>query len=231
MTTPLTHKPTITWETALSRNFVSYLRVSTQRQGTSGLGLEAQRDAVAAYVASIGGTHVAEFVEVESGRLKARPVLVRSIAQCRREKAVLIIAKLDRLSRNVAFISSLMESQVEFLAVDAPYANRLMLHILAAFAEHERNEISARTKLALAAAKARGVVLGRHGSVLAAHNREQALQFAETVRPHFERLLPIAGRNLTRLTTLLNENGIAARGNGEWHPMSVYRVLNRLNLR
>jgi DNA invertase Pin-like site-specific DNA recombinase len=132
-------------------NYISYLRVSTQRQGASGLGIDAQRTAVNDYLRSIGGSLIQEYIEVESGSTKNRPVLVLSIAHCKRDKATLLIAKLDRLARNVAFVSSLMEGGVEFLAVDAPYANRLMIHILAAFAEHEREQISERTRNALAA--------------------------------------------------------------------------------
>lgn len=121
--------------------YVSYLRVSTTRQGHSGLGIEAQRAAVSEYLVRSGGQLVAELVEVESGSKKARPVLVQSIALTRSEGATLLIAKLDRLGRNVAFVSSLMESGVDFVAADAPYANKLMIHILSAFAEYERELI------------------------------------------------------------------------------------------
>ena len=154
------------------QKYVSYLRVSTNRQGVSGLGLDAQRRTVASYLTGNTGELVEEFVEVESGAKSSRPVLDSALETCRRNKAVLVIAKLDRLARNVAFISQLMETRVEFVACDAPYANRLMLHILSAFAEHEREQISARTKAALAAAKARGVRLGRNGTILAQQNRK-----------------------------------------------------------
>jgi DNA invertase Pin-like site-specific DNA recombinase len=139
--------------------FVSYIRVSTQKQGQSGLGLAAQQEAVARHL----GTNVplAEFVEVESGKRSTnRPQLMAALDMCKRKKATLLIAKLDRLARNVHFISGLMESGVDFIAVDMPTANRLTVHIMAAFAEHEAAMISARTKAALAAAKAQGTVLG-----------------------------------------------------------------------
>jgi DNA invertase Pin-like site-specific DNA recombinase len=162
-------------------SYVSYLRVSTQRQGRSGLGIEAQRAAVDQFVHEQGGTLIEEHIEVESGSLKKRPVLVQSIAQARKHRATLLIAKLDRLARNVAFVSSLMEGGVEFVAVDAPYANRLMIHILAAFAEHERSLISDRTKAALAAAKKRGVRLGENGARLALLHRTGAERFAQSL--------------------------------------------------
>src|SRR5262245_46589441 len=136
--------------------YVAYYRVSTVRQGQSGLGLEAQQAAVAAFCEPIES-----FTEVESGkRSDNRPQLALAITACRRLKATLIVAKLDRLARNVAFVSTLMESGVDFVAADNPHATRLTVHILAAVAEHEREMISQRTKAALAAAKARGVRLG-----------------------------------------------------------------------
>src|SRR3954451_24854366 len=140
--------------------FVAYYRVSTDRQGRSGLGLDAQRAAVTEYLNGGNWQLVAEFTEVESGRKNDRPKLAKALAACRRIGATLIIAKLDRLARNVAFVSNLMEAGVEFVAVDFPTANRLTIHILAAVAEHEREMISTRTKAALAAAKARGTRLG-----------------------------------------------------------------------
>src|SRR5580693_3236845 len=140
--------------------FVSYLRVSTARQGVSGLGLEAQRESVASYLNGGRWTLVREVVEIESGTRNDRPAIAEALRLCRLHRATLIIAKLDRLARNVHFISSLMEAGVEFVAVDFPQANRLTVHILAAVAEHEASMISARTKAALQAAKARGVQLG-----------------------------------------------------------------------
>jgi DNA invertase Pin-like site-specific DNA recombinase len=130
--------------------FVAYFRVSTDKQGASGLGLEAQREAVARHVAGAGGAIVAEFQEIESGKRNDRPQIAAALGMCRVRRATLIIAKLDRLARNVAFISSLMESGVDFVAVDNPFATRLTIHILAAVAEHEREMISQRTKAALA---------------------------------------------------------------------------------
>jgi DNA invertase Pin-like site-specific DNA recombinase len=140
-------------------DFVAYYRVSTDRQGASGLGLDAQRQAVACRVN--GGQLVAEFTEIESGRRHTnRPQLLAALEECRKRRATLLIARLDRLARNVAFIANPMESGADFIACDMPQANRLTIHILAAVAEHEREMISQRTKAALAEAKRRGTRLG-----------------------------------------------------------------------
>lgn len=208
--------------------YVSYLRVSTQRQGQSGLGIDAQRAAVNQFLASSHGTLVAEYVEVESGSGKARPVLVQSIALARQTKAILLIAKLDRLARNVAFVSSLMESGVEFVAADAPFANRLMIHILAAFAEHERSLISDRTKAALAAAKARGVQLGQNGVVLAKQHRVEALTFVQSLRIPVTAAREGGARTLSEFALELNSRGFRTRTGALWSPGTVDRLLRRL---
>jgi DNA invertase Pin-like site-specific DNA recombinase len=145
---------------AKARRFVAYYRVSTDRQGKSGLGLDAQRKAVLDYLNGGSWELVAEHTEIESGKNNERPALAKAIEACRRHRATLVIARLDRLSRNAAFIAALMDSGVAFVAVDNPHANKLTVHILAAVAEHEREIISERTKAALAAAKARGKRLG-----------------------------------------------------------------------
>ena len=144
----------------MKTKIVSYLRVSTARQGESGLGLDAQRAAVEAFCKRTSSTIAREFVEVESGRHDDRPKLAEALAFARRSKATLLVAKLDRLSRSVRFIASVMDSGVEFAAADMPDANRMLLHILAAIAEGEAKAISDRTKSALAAAKARGTNSG-----------------------------------------------------------------------
>lgn len=140
--------------------FIAYYRISTDRQGRSGLGLDAQRRSVDEYLHVLGMEPIAEYMEVESGKRNDRPELTRALAAYRKHGAQLIIAKLDRLARNVAFVSNLMESGVEFLACDMPTANRLTIHILAAVAEHEREMISERTKLAPASAMLIGVEKG-----------------------------------------------------------------------
>jgi DNA invertase Pin-like site-specific DNA recombinase len=174
--------------------FVAYFRVSTDRQGKSGLGLEAQREAVMSYLNGGRWTLAAEFTEVESGkRSDNRPELEKAIAACKRLKAKLVIAKLDRLSRNLAFIAALMESGVEFVAVDNPHMNKLTIHILAAVAEHEREMISERTKAALAAAKRRGQRLGNPTTLPRLQNAARPLG-----RPMRGGLPPMCGRSLMR---------------------------------
>jgi DNA invertase Pin-like site-specific DNA recombinase len=169
---------------AIARQFVAYYRVSTDRQGRSGLGLEAQREAVLRHLAGVGGKLEGEFIEVESGKRNDRPQLAAAISAAKKAKGTLIIAKLDRLARNVHFVSGLMESGVDFVAADNPHANKLMVHLLAAFAEHEREQISQRTKEALAAAKARGIKLGRNGAErLAPAYRAAAVERARDLAP------------------------------------------------
>lgn len=208
--------------------FVAYYRVSTNRQGQSGLGLEAQQAAVAAFVADRGKL-VAEFTEVESGRKNDRPQLAAALDGCRRLRAVLVIAKLDRLARNVAFVARLMESGAEFVAVDNPHANKLMVHLLAAFAEHERDQISARTKAALAAAKARGVRLGNPRPAAAAA-RGRAVLAAGTA-PTRERALPIIqrlrkdGASLRCIAAALLAEGVPPLRGQTWHPETVRKLL------
>lgn len=208
---------------------IGYLRVSTDRQAISGLGLEAQRNAIEQYAREQGATIAETFVETESGKLKDRPKLNAALAQCRKHKATLVIAKLDRLARNVAFVSALMETGVEFVAVDAPYANRLMLHVMSAFAQFEREQISERTKAALAAAKLRGVVLGRNGAVIGAQRRVQADILALSLRPHIRQAAASGCVTLREFVIFLSAHNIPTPGGGKWHPNTVKRLLARLS--
>lgn len=209
---------------------VAYYRVSTDRQGKSGLGLEAQAEAVSNFAEREGYEVVATFTETESGKKSQRPELLAALAQCRKERAMLVIAKLDRLSRNVAFISNLMESRVDFKAVDNPHANRLMVHLLAAFAEHEREQISARTKDALAAAKRRGVQLGKHGKeILSQENAAAAVEFAARLRPTIEYLQAAGFTTVRAIRDELNRQQVPTyRVGSKWHIPNVYAVLKRL---
>ena len=210
-------------------DLVAYYRVSTDRQGQSGLGLEAQKQAVLTYAAGRGAI-VAEFTEVESGRRNDRPELHQALELCRRRRAVLVIAKLDRLARNVAFIANLMDAGAEFVAVDMPQANRLTLHILAAVAEHEREMISQRTRAALQAAKARGVKLGNPRAALEEARlaqRAKADQFRSGVRPLIERLKG-NGMSLRQIAEELNARRLPTPHGRRWHASSVRNVLSAL---
>lgn len=222
---------------------VSYLRVSTVRQGASGLGLEAQRAAVEAFAAAGSHAIVAELVEVESGAKADRPKLTAALATCRLHRATLVIAKLDRLARNVAFIANLMDGGVEFVACDMPHANRLTLHLMAAMAEHEREMISQRTKAALAAAKARGVKLGNPNG--AAHlltecvgagiksgliRKAKSTALLNTLSDFVIPLLSNGITGCTNIAKALNSQNIPSLRGGVWSPQSVRRMLDNLNL-
>jgi DNA invertase Pin-like site-specific DNA recombinase len=217
--------------------FVAYYRVSTARQGKSGLGLEAQKAAVAAYVLSKGGEVASEFVETESGKNNDRPELQRALAEAKRRGAVLLIAKLDRLARNVAFIATLLESGVEVTAADMPEANRFMLHVMAAVAEHEGQAISERTKAALQAAKARGVKLGwamserrqehrRASANSVAARIAKADTFAANTLPVIHSLQG-QGLSLRGVAKALNERGVQTAHGGQWQATTVKNILAR----
>jgi DNA invertase Pin-like site-specific DNA recombinase len=226
----------------MNGKWVAYYRVSTERQGASGLGLEAQQASVRAFLAGKGWPPVAEVVEVESGKRSDRPKLKEALALCRVHGATLVIAKLDRLARNVAFTANLMDSGVEFVAVDFPQANRLTIHILAAVAEHEAAMISARTKAALQAAKARGVVLGgaRNTTGNIAGEAAKGRQASAAVRgakasvragdlaPIIRELREGGATTLTAIAAGLNSRGIPTARGGSWAPVQVARVLERL---
>ena len=211
--------------------FVAYFRVSTDRQGKSGLGLEAQRETVMDYLNGGRWTLVGEFTEVESGKRADRPELEKALAACKKQKAKLVIAKLDRLSRNLAFIATLMESGVEFVAVDNPHANKLTVHILAAVAQHEREMISERTKAALAAAKKRGRVLGNPNLSEAAKLAYAALRanrrrFAANVRPIIEEIMRAGVTSHNAIAAKLNERNVKTARGGTWTHMQVGAILH-----
>lgn len=219
----------------MQQKFVSYLRVSTQQQGRSGLGLEAQHAAVAGYVEGRGGALVREFQEVETGKganaLAQRPQLRAALDACKREGAVLLIAKLDRLARNVHFVTGLIESGCDFIAVDMPNANKVMIQMHAVMSEYERDQISARTKAALAAAKARGVRLGVRGAENLRPNMEARQQAADEFAQKLHGVVSaFRAQGLTHraMAAELNAVGIAAPRGGQWTHGQVQRLLIRM---
>ena len=217
--------------------FISYLRVSTAKQGASGLGLEAQRAAVAGYLNGGKWKLVEEVKEIESGKRNDRPALAKALAMCRLHNATLCVAKLDRLSRNVAFLATLMEAGVDFVACDFPTANSLTLHIMSAVAQNEREMISKRTKDALQAAKARGVVLGGdRGGVIASQavkgakasakvRSTTAKRRAADITPVIRTIQAEGGKSFRQVAAELNERGIRTARGGEWSGSQVLQAL------
>jgi DNA invertase Pin-like site-specific DNA recombinase len=221
---------------AIHQRFISYLRVSTVAQGRSGLGLEAQRSAVEAHVRSVpGGMVLAEFVEVESGKDNGRVKLQAALERCKVTGATLVIAKLDRLSRNAAFLLTLRDAGVRFVAADMPQADNLTVGIMAVVAEQERHMTSERTKAALAAAKARGVKLGNPqgfagkvyregGKAVAVQAAGFAKSLASTVRP-----LVAQGLSLRAIAAELDSLGVRTARGGSWSAQAVKNLVERMD--
>ena len=213
--------------------FVSYLRVSTAKQGATGLGVDAQRAAVAAYLNGGSWKLIGEHVEVESGKRNDRPQLATALKLCQLTGATLVVAKLDRLSRDAHFLIGLQAASVEFVAVDMPNANKLTVGIMALVAQQEREAISSRTKVALAAAKARGTVLGGYkgGPVPDASaggnaGRAKADIFASQVAP-IARQLQADGKGLRAIAAGLAHQGIRTARGGAWTATAVRNLLAR----
>ena len=223
---------------------VAYYRVSTKRQGASGLGLEAQQAAVAQYAGQTGARVIHEYVETESGKRKDRPELQRAIDHAKLARAMLVVAKLDRLARNVAFLSALMDSDIEFVRCDNPHANRLTVHILAAVAEDEARQFSERTKAALKAAKARGKKLGsarpghwngrEHRRVAGARAASKAGVEArrERMREADRIVWPLIREHIDEtyeaIAGTLNDMGLQTRRGKLWTTTAVWRVVKRM---
>lgn len=222
-----------------TEKFVVYLRVSTARQGTSGLGLEAQQKAVSDYLAGRKAVVLDQVVEVESGKRSDRPELSRALSLCRLHGATLLVAKFDRLARNARFLLGIIENGIEAVACDMPSANRLTIGILAMVAEEEARMISSRTKAALAAAKVRGVKLGNpanltrtamaKGRVLAVKSRQATASIrAKDIQPQIDALRSAGITTLAGIADALNEQGIATPRGAKWHPNSIRRLLARI---
>lgn len=219
-------------QTAILKPIVAYYRVSTDKQGRSGLGLEAQQKTVQDYAAIYGRNIVATFTEIESGANADREQLARALDEAKRIKGTLVIAKLDRLARDVHFVSGLMKSGVDFVAADMPSADKTMIQIFAVMGEWERDRISERTRAALAAAKARGVKLGNPAwaetidkARTVKHDRARA--WAENILPTI-RSIQVQGQprpSLREIAAELNRRGIRTARGGKWYAATVQRVI------
>jgi DNA invertase Pin-like site-specific DNA recombinase len=215
--------------------FVVYYRVSTQKQGRSGLGLEAQKAAVEAYLSAHGGRALVSYIEVESGKINARPQLQAALLRCRQTRATLLIAKLDRLGRNAAFLFELRDSGQKFQALDIPDANTLTLAVMVGMAQHEREIISARTKAALAARKARGLPLGTRRDLSAysaaasllgqAANRRKAIARAKDVAPRIMEARKDGHTSLRAIAAYLNDMEIPTPRGKQWTATAVAHAI------
>ncbi|MEM9856522.1 MAG: recombinase family protein [Bacteroidota bacterium] len=207
---------------------IAYYRVSTTRQGRSGLGLEAQQTAVRNYCALHEHALITEVKEVKSTR-KHQVGLFEALELCRRHRATLIVARLDRLGRDVEQIAGIVKSKVDIIVTDNPHANRFTIHILAAVAEEQRQRISEATRAALQAAKERGVELGKHGKVLSVANRKAAHDFAHQLSPVLRRLERRGITSVRAISKELNRKGVPTfHEGGKWHPSTVHTLINRL---
>jgi DNA invertase Pin-like site-specific DNA recombinase len=205
--------------------YVGYYRVSTKKKERSGLGLEAQQQMVRQF-AEANGSLVAEFVEVESGRNDQRSELAKAMIASKKAGASLLIARLDRFSRRVSFIATMMEKGVQLVVAEMPYATDFQLHIFAALAQEERRLISERTKAALAQAKRRGTVLGKNGSALAAANKARAMVFASAIR----NMLPDSWQSMSysELARSLNEAGLTTVNGNRFYPQTARNLIRVL---
>ena len=219
--------------------YVAYLRVSTQKQGYSGLGLEAQREMIHNHLREVNP--IAEYIEVESGRKTDRPKLKEALAQCRKDGATLIVAKLDRLARNVSFLSSLLESDVEIVFCDFPQANKMVLHILAAISQYEAELIATRTRQALQAKKARGAKLGNPEHLMEKHhqaitNSNRTNSEKANANPNNKRAVALLktlvgqGKTYQEMVDVLNKEGFVTSQGCQFTRSTVYRLIKRYNL-
>ena len=220
--------------------YVSYLRVSTQKQGHSGLGLEAQREIIQKHLYDT--TPISEFIEIESGRKKDRPKLKEALDLCRKTGATLIVAKLDRLARNVSFLSSLLETDVEIIFCDFPQANKMVLHILSAISQYEAELTASRTKSALAAKKARGYKLGNPEHLLDKHQQaiQNSIMTCKTKadnNPNNKRAVAMLrtlvkeNRSLNEMAKILNDEGFVTSQGAKFSKSTIHKLIKRYNLK
>ncbi len=207
-------------------DYVVYYRVSTQRQGRSGLGLDAQRAMVESFLSPTDSV-IQEFTEIQSGAKDNREQLQKCIALVKKTRSKLLIPKLDRFSRKVSFISSIIDQGVEIVVCEHPNVSTFFLHLLACFAEEERRQIAERTRLALSEAKKRGTELGKNGKVLAEVNHQTKVEFVQSVRQDIERAHSISG-SFAGTARLLNDWGVSTFKGRTWHPSTVKNYLSIL---
>ncbi len=212
------------------KKFIAYYRVSTKKQEISGAGLQAQKHSVDKYLSSEypESEILSEFVEIESGKRNNRPKLEEALRICKRHGATLIIAKLDRLARNVFFVSKLIENKIDFIAVDNPHATKTMIQMLAVFAEYERDMISQRIKDALAQKKAQGVKLGITGKIRAKENKAKAVEFANSLKPIFQELKEQGITASHKIAEELNNRKIPTARAGKWHAQTVINIRDKM---
>lgn len=220
--------------------YVAYLRVSTQKQGYSGLGLEAQKEIIHKHLQD--KVPVAEYIEIESGRKKERPKLKEALSLCRKEGATLIVAKLDRLARNVSFLSNLLENDVEIVFCDFPQANKMVLHIISAISQYEAELIAARTKASLQAKKSRGFKLGNPEHLMDKHkqairNSIRSCKEKADNNPNNKRAVAMLRTLIKEEYTLksmadtLNKEGFVTSQGCSFSKSTVYKLIKRYNLK
>ena len=207
-------------------DYVVYYRVSTVRQGQSGLGLDGQRTMVENFLKPDDRV-IDEFTEIQSGKKDNREELQSALKLVKKTKSKLLIPKLDRFSRKVSFVSSIIDQGVEIVICEHPNITTFFLHLLSCFAEEERRQISERTKLALQEAKKRGVELGKNGKVLSQINRQKKKEFVQSIRPSLE-LVSKECSSLSEMSRRLNELNVSTYRNGRWYPQTVKNYLRIL---
>jgi DNA invertase Pin-like site-specific DNA recombinase len=215
----------------MKNKIITIRRVSTKKQGEDGLGMESQRKALDYFITNNDVEVMGDFVEIGSGRKKNRPILAEAIAACTKHKAMLVVAKLDRLGRRVSVISALLESNIEIKFLDFPESNRLMLHVLASIAEYESTLIGNRVKESIAVYKENGGEWGKHGQKLAKQNKESAQIFAQTISEAITATIQRTRKpTYARIADKLNASGVKTRTGKRFYPASVRNAMKQLEM-